>query len=458
MIRSAQKITYDTDEGRLNSSPALVVGTNGRRIIFYQKTFYSGRVSYSPSTSHVTFSGLTINVPAGTGLLNGSGVSWSAAVLTATINTFQLLYVDSGGTVNLTTSFSMTTISTSVVLAYVFVGGSAITSLEEVEINGKYIYVRKQELSGGSWFWGNNEYVLMTGEEPKASYDVAANKVYLSYKKDSISYIRMFDLSTELTWQYIPNITIPLPYTTINLNNNPQNSVVFSTSSGYEATIGNFVTPKLYTLNYTALKFIEVGGVLRPHIYMPFVSSSPGFLAYLKFPYYVEIFSYNGISYTREDSIAVYDNSKVDIINDIPLRWHQWTGTLGQKYLGIRAYNTLFVDPYVSLPEDYLSIYVWYYLVSGFEGDQTVGNTIYSYVVQDVFNIRAVASGYEGLISKTSEFDFLRDTELSVSTIKSAGGSEGTITSIDFESVASFADQSSVIQFSGAYEGIIRIV
>jgi hypothetical protein len=351
----------------------------------------------------------------------------------------------------------MTTISTSVVLAYVFVGGSAITSLEEVEINGKYIYVRKQELSGGNWVWGNNEYVLMTGEEPKASYDVAADKIYLSYKKDSISYIRMFDLSTELTWQYIPNINIQTG-PTINLNNNPQNSVVFSTSSGYEATIGNFVTPKLYTLNYTALKFIEVGGVLQPHIYMPFMSSPSGFLSYLKFPYYVEIFSYDGISYTLEDSIAVYDNSKLDIINDIPLRWHQWTGTLGQKYLGIRAYNTLFVDPYVSLPEDYLSIYVWYYTVSGFEGDQTVGNTIYSYVVQDVFNIRAMASGYESLMTKTYEYDYLRDTELSMSTIKPAGGSEGLLSSIDFESVASFADQSSVIQFSGAYEGIIRIV
>lgn len=454
MIFSADKRTFDTDNGRPNNYPVVVVDASGRAVIFYEKVLTSGRLSNTRVTYTLPF---TVHVEAGNGSLNSTPVSWSAIDLTMPADSFQIVYVDSGGTVSFTSSlifgrYDMSLMATSIILAFVSIGNTGITQLEEVEKTGKYIYVRSQVFSGGSWVWDNNEYILNTGEQPKAYYDVATNKIYLSYKKDSISYVRMIDFTNSTTLKYLSNISIQTG-PTITLNNNPQNTFYPGAASGYEASIGAMITPKLYFLSYTALKFIPVLSVQQPHIFMPFVTSSGGYLPYLRLPYYVDIFSLSGSTYTLEESVPVYDNTSTDVIKDIPLRWHQWTGSLGQKYLGVRAYNTLFVDPYLSDPSDYVQIFV----SAAYEGHQTVGITIYSYVVEKTIDFGGESSGYEGVQPTTYQYDILSDLENQIYPPSASSGYEASIPLVTFDSLPSIQTETYSPICGSGYEASVVI-
>lgn len=453
MATSTQiKLTFDTDDGRPNSSPSCVVDASGRMSVFYGKTLLSGRTSDTRVTIDDPTPTFNVYVQAGSGTLNGTPVSWGAVTLIMPPDTFQVIYVTSGGVVSYISDLTMSIMASSIVLAFVYVGVSAITLLEEVEKTGRYVYVRHQILSGSTWVWDNNEYILNTGEQPKAFYNSATDKIYLSYKKDSISYLRVIDTTNPLTWSYLPNISIQTG-PTINLNNNPQSTLYFKSSAGYESTFSTFTTPKLYTLNYTALKFIPVLSVQQPHIYMPFVLSSGGYLPYLKLPYYIEIFSFDGVSYVLEDTVTVNDNTGIDIIKDIPLRWHQWTGSMGMKYLGLRAFNTLFVDPFVSDPADYLPIFV----SSAYEGHQTVGNTISAYVVEKTFDINSISAGYEASNPVTFSYDILYDMEFQTVGTKASGGYEASLPFESYDLISSVQTDTANIAAAGGYEASVVI-
>ena len=168
MITATTKLTFDTDDGRTNSSPSLVVAS-GRKIIFYEKFFTSGRTTYLPTgIEHITYTApFSLNVPAGSGTLNGAGIAWAADTHVLPSDSFVLVRVDSSGVIHYEISWTMATLSTSIVLAYVNVGHSAIVYVEEVEKTGSYIYVRKQESSGGTWVWTDVEGQLCTGENQK---------------------------------------------------------------------------------------------------------------------------------------------------------------------------------------------------------------------------------------------------------------------------------------------------
>lgn len=455
MIFSADKRTFDTDDGRPNNYPVSAVDVSGRMVIFYEKILLSGRLS----DSRVTYASFTVHVEAGNGSLNSTPVSWIATDLTMPANSSQIVYVDSGGTVSFTSSlvfgrYDMSLMATSIILAFVSIGNIEINQLEEVEKTGKYIYARSQIFSGGSWIWDNNEYILNTGEQPKAYYDIAANYIYLSYKKDSISYVRVINFANPLTLRYNSNISIQSG-SIITLNNNPQNTFYLNSAGGYEASVSTFTTPKLYLLSYTALKFIPVLSVQQPHIYMPFVTSSGGYLPYLRLPYYIDIFSLSGSTYILEESVAVYDNTSTDPIKDLPLRWHQWTGSLGQKYLGVRAYNTLFVDPYLSDPSDYVPIFV----SAAYEGHQTVGNIIYSYVVEKTLDDKIVSSaGYEGTNPVTYQYDILFDLELQSLSVPASAGYNISMPMVDFDLVTSVQQDTFGLAASAGYNSSVVII
>jgi len=247
---STSKLTEDTDNSRINSDMCAVVSPEGQKILFYAKTFNSGRLSDSRVTYTLPF---TLNIQAGNGSINGIPVSWSASSQIVSANAFVLVYVDDVGVVGITTDFTMTFIKDVIVLAYVSTGGSEIVYVEEVEKISKNIYCRKQvSYSYGSWSWDDYELILNTGEQPRAFYNNDNNMIYMSYKKDGIAFVRIFDLSSQISFSYLPNKYISSDI--IYLNRNPESSLYFSGSIGSKSE-GDVVDVDLFPLGPSALSF-----------------------------------------------------------------------------------------------------------------------------------------------------------------------------------------------------------
>jgi hypothetical protein len=401
MILDTLKLTLDTDDGRMNGSPTIVVA-GSRRIAFYEKFFTSGLIGYSPLTAHITATALLeVSVPAGSGTLNGSPISWSADTETLPIDSFVCIRVDAVGVIHYSTSWDMTEIASSVVLAYVNVGNTAIVTVEEVEKTGRYIYARKQELSGSSWVWSGEETILCTGQEPNAFYDTTRNKVFLSYKKDSVIYLRVFDLTTELTFRYLPNIQISVGV--ISLNHNPDVSLAMKTSAGAKS-LSTVINSELYPMSVTGLCFVKTGINYEPYVYLPYIISNSNF-QYLVYPYYVEVCTKSGSVYTVEDSVAFYANGEYS--SD---RWHQWTGSLGVKYLRIRAQCPLLIQGDVVTPE---ASYGQVEIFNPFDKKTVDGNTISDIAIPER-QVLSPSAGVKSMLAKTSEFieskDFEQDT------------------------------------------------
>lgn len=346
MSYTSLKLTYDTDDGRRNSSPNVVVLPSGQQIAFYSKFLTTGKESFSRIT--FTSPSFLVNVEAGNGILNGIDVSWGAVVLTASPNIREIVYVDSVGHVGIGSNLSMTFLADKIILAYVSSGASSITRIIEYEHTGNYIYVRKQFLLGSDWIWGDYEEILNTGSEPSCFYNSVQNRIYLNYKKDSASYVRVFNPADELTWEFLPNISISDISNTITLNRDPENT--FSTtgsSSGY-------IT---YAKLRSTLFYIGVAGfaydINNLYVFLPYLTGD--FNSYIIGAVTYDFFYKVGDTYTLECSYTIDPYNTIDFNK----RCRVWTGTPGVKYVGIRVYTKLFLSEYATDPEDYSSFEIF---------------------------------------------------------------------------------------------------
>lgn len=294
-------ITRDTDEGRINADMTMVA--TPRKVMFYAKTFRSGRES--DNLVHYTLP-FTLHIPAGNGSINGTPVSWGSADRTVPANSFSIVYVDNAGLIHIIQTSPMEIIKDSIVLAYVNTGLTAIVYVENVEKTGKYIYCRKQN-SGGDW--GDTELVMNTGDQPRAFY--YHEKIYLSYRKDNSALLRIFDLAVETTFSYLPN-TYMVDLETMRLKRDPESTCTSILSKGNFSN-ANVENADLFPMGLSAFCFINN----QPYVFLPFVIGD--FISYIKYPYYIDIYTFDGESYNLSESVAIYDN--INYLLDV--RWHQ---------------------------------------------------------------------------------------------------------------------------------------
>jgi hypothetical protein len=442
-----QKLTLDTDSGRLNNNTVIVIDNYGRRVVFYEKFLTSGLTDFSPTDSFISWSSpFTINVPAGSGSINGISVSWSATTVFSTPNAYQLLYVSNSGTVSIINTWDMVLFKDAIVLAMVYSGSSEITFLERWEKTGKYIFVKMQTAPG---IWDNKEYVLNVGEQPKAFIN-PSGKIYLSYIKDSSAFVRIIDFSDPLTLSYLPHTLVTSNMTQINMNPYPQSSLGTSLSVGHEGVVAAPQGVDLYPFAYYGVGYRKVLGVYQPFMYLPYLTGS--YLAYVNFPYYVEFFSYVGGSYILIASIPIYD-----LLTDLSSlnRWFQWTYGNGTFYVGVRINNKLINTPYTTLPANYGTFKIF----DPFELQTFPDAThISDEIIERPTNV-GLGLGHEGIIEKTAEFELTKDYETDNKDISLSSGYEGIVEKTsEFESIKDYETDSKDMGLSVGNIGVITIV
>lgn len=375
------RLTLDTDSGRFNSFPCIVKDTSGRLISFYEKTLSSGRISNSRVTYTAPFS---VSVEAGNGIVNDTPVSWLVSNLVVAANSYTLIYVGLDGIVRQTTSYDMSVVKDVVLLAFVNSGASAITRVENLEKTGRYIFLRKQTWNGTTWVWGNIETRLNTGEQPSINYDETTNKVYLSYHRDDVSYVRVYDLSDELTFDYVPHISVDSG--TIYLDNNPELTTSIKASCSKQKVIGAelfpFDTPNLGFKNPALYPVVSVPSVTGP------------LTGYISGPVIMTVYRLVGETYVSEGVISFNNNN----IYAAPGRWRQWSGTEGLKFCEIRVPQNAYVG-------DYKTDIIYYRQIEiRFTQDKTttIGTTINNETMEIVTEI--TGSGGPQKIIKGQEF------------------------------------------------------
>jgi hypothetical protein len=436
---TTQKITFDTDNRRPDSHPSIIVGPTGQQMIFYTKFLTTGKSSFSRIT--FTAPSFIVNIEAGSGTINGSSVTWGAGTLTASPNIYQVVYSDNVGILHIANILTMAQAATLIVLAYVQSGNSSITRIEEVEHTGYYVYIRKQILSGSNWVWDDYEYRLNTGEEPEAYYDVSTNKIYLSYKKDSISYIRMFDPTNELTWDYLPNINISV--SNITLNNDPENSVVVALSAGY--TSYNLLTSNEYPLSNPDFCFINN----LPYIILPDITGINLPYAYGEVTY--DLLTYNSGIYTVEATYTIpHINAYYLAYRVVP-----WVGAVGLKYLRCTVHTRLFTIPFVTDPVNYQQIYIF-----SFPALITLADNIYNVTAKDNSLVNAIASGYQISLLKTAEYEETKtfQSDNSLTNAVASGYQISLLKTAEYEETKTFqSDNSLTNAIASGYKVYITI-
>jgi hypothetical protein len=431
------QLTRDTDSGRLNNNPCIVVSPLGQQFIFYDKYLTSGKQSYSRIT--FTSPSFTVNVEAGNGSINGTPVTWLAGTLTATHDTYQIVYVTTDGVlhIDLVTVMTMTLLKDVIILAYVSSGNSSITRIEEVEHTGYYIYLRKQVPSGPDWVWDDLEYRVNTGEQPKAFYDASANKIYMTYKKDSIAYVRVFDPTDELTWSYLPNIAIAS--NVITLNRNPQNSIRLSLSSGSQAKSISIE----FDLSAAGFSFIDG----NTYVFLPLVGGS--FVTYVKDITY-EFYTLGVGGYTLEESYVIPNYPNRLTLDD---RWKLWAGSIGIKYVGIRLHSYLFAEEFVTDPENYRSFEIY-----ARPAKVLLTSLTYNTDARDDMLISALSAGSIASIVKTYEYEESKTAgTASYATVPVSSGYESTIVKTyeyDESKAPPQTDSLATVPVSSGYEAI----
>jgi hypothetical protein len=446
MITNTTKLTLDTDNGRYSSSPSVVVANSGRMLVFYEKFFTSGLTGYSSLTAHITSTPpLTINIPAGSGNVNGSSISWGSDTRVLPIDSFILVYADSMG-LHYVTSWTMEDIASSVVLAYINVGHTAIVTVEEVEKTGRGIYIRKQELSGSDWVWTDEEIRLSTGEQPSAFYDSSLDKVFLSYKKDSVVYLRVFDLSSELTWRYLPNTQNNVGV--ITLNHQPDINLTFQTASASRA-VSSITNLEIYPISVTGMCFRLVGLDYKPFIFLPFILTPNTNLQYLNYPYYIEVCSKSGSTYTVEASYSFNANGAFSAD-----RWVQWSGSLGVKYVRLRATCPVLIQGDVVTPEaNYKQVEVF----DPFEKQTVDGNTINEIIIADELT-PLPSAGMRSLLTKTFEYIDSRDFEQDSITFQTASGMRSVLAKTsEYEESRDFEQDSITFQTAAGIKSLMIV-
>jgi hypothetical protein len=336
-----------------------------------------------------------------------------------------------------------------IVLAYVSTGVSAISYVEEVEKAGDYIYVRKQIDVGGQWEWDDTETVLNTGESPRAFYSAADDKIYLSYRKDSIAYLRVFDFTNPFTWDYLPNYVVSA-LNQINMNRDPENKASTYVGSAYGGGL-SLLNAQIYGMTSTGFGYIDNGSGYQPYIFLPMVTSSYGYLGYMLFPYYVEIFEKVGEAYILQESVPVYSN----IFGDY--RWHLWTGSYGKKYIGIRVMHTVYIGDYITDISGYQEIDTF----PPFEYFPLVGDTYNGQIIDGRNELRISSSGYNGDLSFPQVFDFFIEfQEDPTQDMRVSSGYGGTLSfPFEYEAFNEFQqDTTQNMRLSSGYAGYLSIV
>jgi len=343
------RLTFDTDDLRINRDLAAVRLPSGRFVVLYEKELYSGRLSDS-RTSFVDTT-FNVNVEAGNGEINGTPVSWTAHSLVMPASTNQLIYVDAVGNVLNTEDYPMSVVKDVILLALVYVGEFSITSLEELEKWGRYVYGRRQIQQAGSWVWDDYEFILNTGEDPKAFYDVSSDKIYVTYRKDSSSNVRVLDVANELTWSYIPSVLLSGFGAQINMRRDPENEFTMMSSSSNNLSI-EIQSDDFMRMGTTGLGYFLVGSIYEPFIYLPKIDTQ--YEAYVQKPFFYEIGYFNVNNFfVVEDTIPFLDFQGFE-------RWYQWTGSYGDKYIRMRTpFFSLIKSEFVTPVSGYRQISIW---------------------------------------------------------------------------------------------------
>ncbi len=392
MAFSTTKLTFDTDDGRLNSSPSTVILPSGQQFCFYSKFLTTGKESFS----RITFvePSFIINVQAGSGMINGIHVDWDAATLESPQNSYSIIYVTVDRVVGIGQNLTMDFLKDKILLAYVGSGNSSITRIDELEHTGNYIFVRKQILAGSQWVWDDIELILNSGSEPISFYNSLTNEIYLTYKKDSSSYVRIFNPSDDLTWEYLISIAIAANVN-ITLKEDPENTASpIGLGSGYSTTFQ--LIDGLFPLGGCGFSFVE-GNI---HVFLPYISSS--YLPYARGEITYEFYIKSGNEYILEASYIINNYRTLDLEK----RHRLWSGTLGVKYVGIRMKTTLYQQDYVTLPVNYGSFEIY-----NFPNLTTLSESNYSVDTRDNRFEMSLGSGYAGVLNKTAEYEETRDFE-----------------------------------------------
>ena len=380
-----QQLTFDTDDGRIDSHPCIIVLPSGQQIVFYSKFLTTGKVSFS--RIQFTAPSFTVTVEAGSGSVNGSSVTWGAGTVVATQNSYQIVYVTVGGALGIGSNLSMGFLKDVILLAYINSGNTSITKISELERTGNYIYVRKQVLSGNNWVWNDYELFLNTGSEPKCFFDSTAGKIHLTYEKDSVSYIRVFNPLDELTWEYLTSTEITA--NTITFNSNPQNTLHSGISSGQECIVDVYDSD-LYPMSSTGFSFING----QTYIFLPIVGGS--YLQYVR----------TGI--VTYDILRMFNGSyEVEATYETPYLYRQcmgdsfrlWTGTLGLKYIRVKISTALFASEFITPPQYYKQFPIY-----SSPAQVSVDGTGYTVDTRDETLRLPLSSGQEAVIAVTSEY------------------------------------------------------
>jgi hypothetical protein len=431
----SSKQTVDVQTSRLNSYPSIIKDSSGRLIIFYEKDWKSGRLSQDLVS--VT-TGLQISVPAGNGEIDGTPVSWSLATLTVLASSYSLIYVDIDGVVRQTTDIVNSIVASSIILAYVGSGVTEVVYVDNIEKTGTYIFTKRQVLSGSNWVWDDYEYRLNVGKNPTASYDSMLNRVYLSFSKDSCSYVRVFDLTNPLTWEYLAHFNDVGG--TIYPSNDPQGTLV--------AKLG----ASLSTISFAALFPIASIGVgyrvgpleVEQYVHVPYLNSS--FNNYVTDgTIYCEIFEKVGESYILVDSFQI---GKVSYVHT----WRLFTDGYNKTfYLGVRLKHTLYVEEeFRTDPSNYDTIYPYQYLTSA-----ELLDTAWQARCDDViYNLKLGSSN--SVTTKTAEYDQLYKFQDDGPLVLQLAGSNSVLTkTAEYDQLFSFYDEATTTLKLGAGNSVI---
>jgi len=223
-----KQLTVSTDDGRINKHISNIQDINGRRLSFYDREVPSGLISGGEVTNP---SGLDITIQAGNGEVNGNPYSWGLTNLTVTPELFQLVCYDPVAGSVIVSVNDQELFARSIHLAWIYAGLTVIARVLPIQEDGKYIFVKKQiPDGGGGWEWDDKEDLLMGGEQPNALYDTSNDRIYLSYRKNSILFQRIIEVGNEAdAWTYKVDYTVSV--NTIYLQTDPS-SGAFTFYSG----------------------------------------------------------------------------------------------------------------------------------------------------------------------------------------------------------------------------------
>lgn len=211
ILNSTKQLTKDNSNNRDNYQPNIVRLDNGRMFMVYAKKLNTGK----NAIIRMTYSGLTLTVPAGTGLLNEVSTTWIQTNLTIPASSYCLIYVDSTNTVkylqardNTIGGMDIESLNNKIILGYVNSGSTIITYVENTELKSNYLYCQKQELVNGIYEWVGIEYRLNSGERPYTRYDSVTKKIHITYLRDGSTWHRIVDPNDSLTLEYVPNVRL----------------------------------------------------------------------------------------------------------------------------------------------------------------------------------------------------------------------------------------------------------